>query len=130
MILIIMVKKEKILFLAKSIWNHVIFCLIPQSIFICSYTFFRNSYNTLAGLCISSTAHAFTLRSLVIASYTLCFSNNNHNINAHMSQHASSLAWSVIQCVTYHQIKASYATGWLFSFSGTFSIILHGSIIE
>ena len=40
---------------------HVISCLIPQSIFICSCTLFRSGYNTLAGLCISSTPHAFTL---------------------------------------------------------------------
>ena len=67
----------KILFLAKSMWNHVIFCFIPQSIFNCSYTLFRSSYNTLACLCISSTPHAFILRSLAIVSHTLHFSNNH-----------------------------------------------------
>ena len=50
--------------------------LIPQSIFIFSCTLF--CHNTLAGLCISSTPHAFILRSLVIVSHTLHFSNNSH----------------------------------------------------
>ena len=27
-------KEGKIVFLARSMWNHVIFCVIPQSIFI------------------------------------------------------------------------------------------------
>ena len=71
-------EKGKILFLAKSMWNHVIFCLILQSIFICSCILFRSSYNTLGGLYISSTPHAFTLRSLAIVSHTLHFSNNKH----------------------------------------------------
>ena len=70
-------EKRKDLFLAKSMWNHIIFCLIPNYyLFICPYTLFRSSYNTIAGLCISSIPHAFTLRSLAIVSYTLHFSNN------------------------------------------------------
>ena len=37
------VKNGKIVFLARSMWNHVNFCVIPQSIFI--YTLFCSSYN-------------------------------------------------------------------------------------
>ena len=44
----------------------IFWCVIPQSILICSYTLLHSSYNTLAGLWISSTPHAFALHSLAM----------------------------------------------------------------
>ena len=63
---ILLLTKRKISLLAKKMWNYIIFCLIPQSIFICSNTLLCSSYNTLADLCISFIPHAFTLCSLAI----------------------------------------------------------------
>ena len=45
--------KER-LFLARSMWNYVIFCVRSHNRYL-----FRSSYNTLAGLCISSSYAPF-----------------------------------------------------------------------
>ena len=78
------------------------------------YILFHSSYNTLS---------CFYTSSLAIVNHTLHFSNNNYNISARINQHASSyVGMVVIKCVPFYQIKAGHATGWLLSFSGTFSM--------
>ena len=46
--------------------------------FFCPHYNLWQNYSILASFCISSTSYAFTLHSLVIASHTLHFLNNNH----------------------------------------------------
>ena len=65
-------------------------CVIPQSIFIYTRYFVAVIIDYIYAL-VLATPHAFTLRSLAIVSYAVHFFDNNHIINARMSQHACML---------------------------------------
>ena len=76
----LLTEKRERLFLARSMWNHVIFCVRPHNRYLFIYIISWQLYNTLAGLyaLVLATPHAFTLRSLAIVRHAVHFLDNDH----------------------------------------------------